>query len=113
MMPKSPTPISLGDLERRAGITDRRAFWLPYAKHRDGYERAVDELRRRAGLAPLKRRPAATVTGTQLARLNARQNHDMLAIIAFGLLMALFMSLALVPAGLHRQAAWHFAEARV
>jgi len=37
--------MSLGDLERRAGITDRQAFWLPYAEHPDGYERGVARLR--------------------------------------------------------------------
>jgi hypothetical protein len=53
------------------------------------------------------------LTGYELARLQARQDHRLLAIVLFGLLMALFMSAALVPAGLHRQAAWHFSESRV
>ncbi|MFC3071519.1 hypothetical protein [Shinella pollutisoli] len=37
--------MSLGDLERRAGIADRQAFWLPYAEFPDGYERGVARLR--------------------------------------------------------------------
>lgn len=53
------------------------------------------------------------LTGYEFARLQARQDRRFLAIVLFGLLMGVFLSLALIPAGLHRQAAWHFAESRV
>ncbi|WP_426229316.1 hypothetical protein [Pararhizobium sp. DWP3-4] len=53
------------------------------------------------------------LTSYELARLQVRQDRRLLAIVLFGLLMALFMSAALIPAGIHRQAAWHYAEARV
>ncbi|HTO29622.1 MAG TPA: hypothetical protein VL202_00360 [Pararhizobium sp.] len=105
--------MTLTDLETRAGVTDRAAFWLPYSEHRDGFDLAIDELRRRAGLPALKRNLPAPITGHNLARLQARQNRSLLAIVLFGMLMALFMGLLLAPIGLHRQAAFHFAEARV
>lgn len=105
--------MTLAELEALAGVTDRNAFWLPYAEHRDGFERAVDELRHRANLPPLTRNQPQRLTGHNLARLQARQNRDMLAIVLFGLMMSLFMALALAPAGLARHGEWHFAEARI
>lgn len=37
---------TIGTLETQAGITDRAAFWLPFAKFDDGFQRGVAELRR-------------------------------------------------------------------
>lgn len=47
---KTPMPsvyqyaTSIGDLERLAGVEDRAAFWLPFAKHDDGFQRGVAAL---------------------------------------------------------------------
>lgn len=37
---------SIGELEQLAGVTDRSAFWAPFAKFEDGLDRGVAELRR-------------------------------------------------------------------
>ena len=53
------TPTTIGDLERAAGVTDREAFWMPFATVRGtvlvngracdaALEAGIAELRRRA-----------------------------------------------------------------
>ena len=32
---------TIGDLEEKAGIEDRAAFWLPFARYPDGFQRGV------------------------------------------------------------------------
>ncbi|HTR86213.1 MAG TPA: hypothetical protein VMI56_17145 [Reyranella sp.] len=43
-----PHPLSyggtIGDLERLAGVNDRSAFWMPFAKFDDGFQRGVSAL---------------------------------------------------------------------
>lgn len=41
--PRQPT--SIGELERAAGVTDRVAFWMPFAQFPDGFQRGVQALR--------------------------------------------------------------------
>lgn len=38
-------PQTIGEWEKLAGITDREAFWLPFAKYADGFERGVRTLK--------------------------------------------------------------------
>jgi hypothetical protein len=54
-------PGTIGDLERRAGVTDREAFWarfshIPGAQIRDG---KLESLAFRQGVAELRRMVAA------------------------------------------------------
>lgn len=53
------------------------------------------------------------IPGYHKARLDACPSRFFLACIIHVLAMTFFLAAALVPAGLHRQAAWHYAEARV
>lgn len=39
-------PGNIGTLEKRANVTDRTAFWKPYASLDDGFQQGVAELRR-------------------------------------------------------------------
>ncbi|MBC6714764.1 hypothetical protein H9Q09_01010 [Aurantimonas sp. DM33-3] len=55
--------MNIGKLERLAGVTDREAFWMPFAKYEDGLQKGVAELRKMAGVdtpppEPRKRRRA-------------------------------------------------------
>lgn len=36
---------TIGDLEQLARITDRKAFWMPFANYADGFDRGVRTLR--------------------------------------------------------------------
>ncbi len=53
--------MSIGDLERQAGIEDRTAFWMPFAQYSDGFERGVAELRRMISAKPQGRTAVAHV----------------------------------------------------
>lgn len=52
---------TIGELEKAAGVTDREAFWRPFAKHADGFDRGVAELNARIrtarGEKPARRKP--------------------------------------------------------
>ena len=51
------TPAStIGELEARARITDRREFWMPYAGDPRGFELGVAELKRRILLLEQERK---------------------------------------------------------
>lgn len=51
--------------------------------------------------------------GYHRARLAACPSRFFLACIILIMTLSLLFAVALVPAGIHRQQAWHFAEARV
>jgi len=42
--------MNIGELERLAGVTNREAFWMPFAKYEDGLQKGVAELRKMAGI---------------------------------------------------------------
>lgn len=54
---------ALRDLERRAGITDRVAFWLPYSRFEEGLDRGIRSLRHRAATRPILISPAERSDG--------------------------------------------------
>ncbi len=45
-------PTTIGELERRAGVADRAAFWRPFASSAEGFQLGVAELRRRVAERP-------------------------------------------------------------
>lgn len=53
------------------------------------------------------------ITGYHKARLEACPSRFFLSCFILVMSMMLLLAAALVPAGLHRQAAWHYAQARV
>ena len=57
------TANALRDLERRAGITDRAAFWLPYSRYEEGLDRGIRSLRHLAATRPILISPAERSDG--------------------------------------------------
>lgn len=53
------------------------------------------------------------ITGYHKARLEACPSRFFLACVILVMCMTMILAAALVPAGLHRQADWHFSQARV
>lgn len=53
------------------------------------------------------------ITGYHKARIEACPSRFFLACAILFMSMTLILAAALVPAGIHRQAEWHYAEARV
>lgn len=57
------TDTELRDLERRADITDRVAFWLPYSRYEEGLDRGIRSLRHLAATRPILVSPAERSDG--------------------------------------------------
>ncbi len=53
------------------------------------------------------------ITGYHKARLAACPDRFFLACVILVMSMTLILAAALIPAGMHRQAAWHYSQARV